>query len=171
MELSRKDFTFSTAFTARMVETLNSIAVFSSTIWTRHRTSPPLVVAGFDVDRRANMMIALDDKDDRLSKLDDISNDDGLPIVEMRAYHDNELDASFIVSRSIRSVYVHCLDGEYRLTQIFRRLMDGMLINGVIVICVPGKYITLTVYGQLGTRGNIVRMKLELNVDEVRKLN
>ena len=162
--------TFSIAFTAQMVEGLKSNAVFSAIACPRCR-SPPLVVAGFDVDRRANMMIVLDDKGDRLSKLNDISNDDGLPIVEMRAYHDNELDVTYIVSWSIRSVYFHCLDVKHRLTPIFDRLMDGMQINGVIVMYVPGRHITLTVYGKKDTRGDIVRMKLEWNTDEIRMLN
>ena len=165
------DATFSIAFTAQMVEGLKSNAVFSAIACPRYRTPPLVVVAGFDVDRHANMMIVLNDRGDRLSKLDDISNDDGLPIVEMRAYHDNELDVTYIISWSIRSVYFHCLDVKHRLTQIFDRLMDGLMINGVIVMYVPSKHITLTVYGRQDTRGDIVRMKLEWNADEIRKLN
>ena len=162
--------TFSISFTAQIVEGVKSNAVFSAIACPHYRTPPLVVVAGFDVDRRANMMIVLNAKGDRLSKLDAVSND-GLPIVEMRAYHDDELDVTFVISRSIRSVYVHCLDVKHRLTPIFDRLMDGMQINGVIYTYLDGKDIILTVYGQRGTRGDIVRLKLKWNADEIRKLN
>ena len=164
-----------------MAEVFKSNAVFSAIACAYNRTPPLVVVAGFDVDRRANMMIVLNDKGDRLSKLDAVSNDDGLPIVDMRAYHDRRLGVSVIISQSIRSVYVHCLDAKHRLTPIFDRLMDGMQINGVnvngvigmfmLTRYVPGDDIELTVYGQRGTGGDIVRLKLELNADEIRKLN
>ena len=164
------EVTFSISFTDQMVEGVKSNAVFSAIACAYNRT-PPLVVAGFDVDRRANMMIVLNDKGDRLSKLDAVSNDDGLPIVEMRAHHDRKLEVTFVVSRSIRSVYVHCLDAKHRLTPIFDRGMDGMLVNGVITRYASGDYIKLTVYGQRGTRGDIVRLMLKLNAAKIRKLN
>ena len=166
------DFTtLKIALTAQMVEGLKSNTVFSAIACPRLRTPPLVVVAGFDVDRRANMMIVLNDKGDRLSKLDDISNGDGRPIVEMRAHHDDELVVTFIISRSIRSVYVHRLDAKHRLTQIFDRLMDGMQINGVIATCADGDCVELAVYGQRGTRGDIVRLMLKFDADEIRKLN
>ena len=163
--------TFSISFTAQMVEGVKSNAVFSAIACPILSTPPQVVVAGFDVDRRANMMIVLNAKGDRLSKLDAVSNDDGLPIVEMTAGHDAKLDVTFVISWSIRSVYGHCLDVKHRLTPIFDRLMDGMQINGVIYTYLDGKDIILTVYGQRGTRGDIVRLKLKLNADEIRKLN
>ena len=154
-----------------MVEGVKSNVVFSAIACAYNRTPRLVVVAGFALDRPANMMIVLNAKSDRLSKLDAVSNDDGLPIVEMRAYHDAKLDATFVTSRSIRSVYVHCLDAKHRLTPLFDRLMDGMLIKGVIYTYLDGDDIELTVYGQRGTKGDIVRMKLKLNAAEIRKLN
>ena len=153
-----------------MVEGLKSNTVFSA-ITCPQPLTPLVVVAGFDVDRRANMMIVLNDRGYRLSKLDAVSNDDGLPIVEMRECHGGKkLDVTFIISWSIRSVYVHCLDAKYRLTQIFDRLMDGLAINGVNVVRSGDDYITLTVYGQRSSRDDIVRLRLEWNVDEISKL-
>ena len=138
--------TFSILFTDQIVEGVKSNAVFSAIACPDIRKPQvAVVVAGFDVDRRANMMIVLDAKGDRLSKLDAVSNDDRLPIVEMRARHDAKLKVTHVISRSIRSVYVHCLDAKHRLTPIFDRLMDGMLVNGVIYKYADGVDITLTV--------------------------
>ena len=162
--------TFSLAFTAQIVEGVKSTAVFSAIVCPYPRTPPQVVVAGFDVDRRANMMIVLNDKSDRLSKLDAVSNGGGLPIVEMRARHDYEFEVTFVASWSMSSVYVHCLDAKHRLTPIFDRLMDGLVINGVIDKYSDGDYIELTVYGQRCTRGDIVQMKLKLNEEEIRNL-
>ena len=93
-----------------------------------------------------------------------------MPIVEMRGYHDYELDITFIVSHSIRSVYVHCMNIKFKMTQIFDRHMHGLEIDGLIarhMICVGFEVL---VYGQRDTRGDIVHMKLNFNADEIRKL-
>ena len=39
--------------------------------------------------------------------------DEGLPIVDINSYHDEKLSVSLIISWSIRSVYVLCLDAKY----------------------------------------------------------
>ena len=81
-----------------------------------------VVVAGFDVDRRANMLIVLNDKGERLAKIDAVANDDRMPIVGIAGYHDDKPGFTFVTSWSITSVYVHCLNATRQMTPIFDRL-------------------------------------------------
>ena len=173
VERNSEEMEFKISNTAQMIESLTLNAVFSAIkfIGSRFEQAPSVVVAGFDVVRQANMLILLDEKGDRLSKLDAIVRDDSLPIVELRGYHDEEVNIKFVISRSTRSVYMHYLKADCRLKQIFDRSMDGLEINGVHIEYWGGDIIKLIVYGQRDTRGDIVHMKLDLNVDEIRKLN
>ena len=168
---SRKDAKFYMMNTVQLVEGSNSNTVFSAIICRRSLALVLTVVAGFDVDRQVNMLIVLNEDGHRLSKFDAIENDDGMPIVDMFGWHDNKLDVILILSQSIRSVYVHCVNVKHQITQIFDRHMDSLDINGVNVGFSSGKYITLLVYGQRETRGGIVVMRLNLNYHAIIKLN
>ena len=170
VKLSKIDGKLSITNTTQMVESLKSNTVFSAITFIWSRKPPVVVVAGFDVDRQVNMMIVLNGKGARQSKLDAISNGDCLPIIEINGYLDEKLDISLIISWSIRSVYVHCLDAKYKMTHIFDHLTDGLVIYGINIVRSDGDYITLTVYGQRDTRGDIVRLRLEWDADEISKL-
>ena len=165
---SFKGMTFELMHASSLHEGLTAKAVFSSVM----HIEQSVVVAGFDVDKYSNMLIVLNDQGDRVAKLDAVANDDCMPIVGIVGYHYSELAITFLISHSITSVYVHCLNVENELTQIFDRMMDGLDINGVMINLVRYReYVNLMVYGQCGTRGAIVNMKLDWNADEIKKLN
>ena len=159
---------FEISHTANLIEASMSNTVFSCIVVIESH----IIVAGFDIDRHANMIIVLDDTCHRLFKIDTISNDDGMPIVNVQQYHDDKLGIKFVISSSIRSVYVHCMNVKtYEMTQIFDRSFDDIVINGMnFTTYDDGKFITLMIYGQHHTRGEIVHMKLKWNVDEISKL-
>ena len=164
---------FKLLHTARLHEGLTSKAVSSCVawIWRAAVVARVVVVAGFDADRHANMVIVLNEKGDRVAKLNDVANDDRMPIVGIFGYHDDNLDITFVISHSLTSVYVHCLNVKHQMTQIFDRLMACVDVNGVMTnLACYGYYSRMTVYGRCGTRGAIVDMKLDWNADEIRKL-
>ena len=160
--------TFKISHTTILIEASMSNTVFSCITCVK---SNIVIVAGFDIDECANMMIVLDVNGNRLSKIDDISHDDGMPIVDVISYHDHKLDIIFVISSTIRSVYVHCMNANtYKMKQIFDRSFDGIVINGVINTYTDGKGTVLMIYGQRDTRGEIIHMQLNFNVEEIRNL-
>ena len=122
-----------------------------------------IAVAGFDVDRHANMLILVSENGVRMSKTDTIERDDGLPIVGVEWSWSGRSIIRFLISWSTRSVYVHYhIRKSQRLNQVFDRYQHEIVINGVI-----GRYdgnsnedyIILIIYSQLQTRGKLVRLK------------
>lgn len=133
-----------------------------------------IAVAGFDVDRHANMLILVSENGVRLSKTDAIARDDGLPIVGVEWSWSGRSIIRFLISWSTRSVYVHYhIRKSQRLNQVFDRYQHEIVINGVIGRYdgnADEDYIILIIYGQLQTRGELVHLKLRLNVDELKEL-
>lgn len=99
---------FTITFTSQMSEGLKSSTVFFAiTCIECHKI---LIVAGFNVDRQANMLIVLNEYGSyRFTKFNSISIGEAMPIVEMHSYIDRKLEITHIISWSIISVYVHCL--------------------------------------------------------------
>ena len=116
VDQNKKDGTFKIAKTVHLDEDSKSNTVFSAiTCMWPYDESRLLVVAGFDVDQQANILILLDSKGYLLSHIDVISHDD-MPIVDMTYHHDDKLNVAFIISWSIMSVYVHCVNAKYKMT-------------------------------------------------------